>query len=75
MPTAAPTGFLGFISTYGSIIGFFIQMAFYIVVAAAALWAAIVFNRYVKYMVSDDDFSESSDKSAASVVSVEEFVE
>jgi hypothetical protein len=48
------TGFIGWITTYGSIVGFFVQMAFYIVVAIAAAWAAWTFARYVSYMTGDE---------------------
>jgi hypothetical protein len=66
---AAPTGFIGWITTYGSIIGFFVQIAFYTVVAASSAWAAVTFARYVKYMTSEDvEVVESGE-------SVEEFVD
>jgi hypothetical protein len=67
--TGAPTGFIGWISTYGSIIGFFVQLAFYVVVAVSAAWAAVTFARYVKYMTSEEVEIEESD------TSVEEFVD
>jgi hypothetical protein len=69
--TAASGGFVAWITTYGSIIGFFVQILFYVVVATSAAWAAVTFARYVKYMTSEDiAVSGSSDK-----VSVDEFVE
>jgi hypothetical protein len=72
--------FLTWISTYGSIIGFFVQVVFYITVAISAAWAATTFSRYVKYMVSDDDEVEeiSEDESADETsddVPIDEFVE
>ena len=68
--SAAPGGFIGWITTYGSIVGFFVQIAFYVVVAAAAAWAAVTFARYVKFMTSDEVVVDTDGK-----VSVEEFVE
>ena len=59
------------LATYGSMIGFFVQVAFYVVVAGSALWAAITFSRYVKYMTSEDIAPVDS----AAKKSVEEFVE
>ena len=65
------TAFVAWITTYGSIIGFFVQILFYIVVATAAAWAAVTFSRYVKFMTGDEPLvAESSDK-----VKVDEFVE
>ena len=76
MPTsAAPTGFIAWISTYGSIIGFFVQIVFYIVVAASAAWAAVTFARYVKFMTSDEIIVEDDVAEGETKVSVEEFVE
>jgi hypothetical protein len=51
---AAPGGFIGWISTYGSIIGFFVQIAFYIVMAGAVLWASITWAKFAKFMMSDE---------------------
>jgi hypothetical protein len=67
---AAPGGFIGWITTYGSIIGFFVQIAFYVVVATSAAWAAVTFARYVKFMTTDE-----IEESGSAAVSVEEFVE
>ena len=68
-----PTGFMGWISTYGSVIGFFVQIAFYVVVAASAAWAATTFARYVKYMTSTE--IEIIEEEADDETPVEEFVE
>ena len=58
---------VAWIEQYGQIIGFFIQLAFYIVVAVSALWAAIMFAKYVRFMTTEDedvaDSGGSSDKS------------
>ena len=62
---------VAWIEQYASIIGFFVQVAFYIVVAVSALWAAITFARYVKYMTTDEEDSAEP----VEEVSVEEFVE
>ena len=69
--SAAPAGFIGWITTYGSIVGFFVQILFYIVMATSAAWAAVVFARYVKFMTGDEVETEEDSKT----VSVEEFVE
>ena len=69
--TASSGGLVAWISAYGSIIGFFVQIGFYVVVAASAAWAAITFARYVKYMTGDDVAVPGSSEA----VSVEEFVE
>ena len=63
---AAPGGFIGWITTYGSIIGFFVQIFFYIVVAGSAAWAAVMFAKYVNFMMSAELEAETS---------VEEFVD
>ena len=67
---AGSTGFIGWITTYGSIIGFFVQILFYIVMATSAAWATVVFARYVKFMTTDEIMPSDS-----TAVSVEEFVE
>ena len=58
------------ISNYGSMFAFIIQMLFDIIVAVSALWAAINFSRYVKFMMSEPVVTTPSEK-----VSVDEFVE
>ena len=76
---AAPGGFIGWITQYGSIIGFFVQIAFYVVVATSAAWAAVTFARYVKFMTGDEIIVEDDDGDDVAEdkkkVSVEEFVE
>ena len=71
MGTAASGGFLAWITTYGSIIGFFVQIVFYVVVAVSAAWAAVTFARYVKFMTSEEPVASAP----AEKVSVDEFVE
>jgi hypothetical protein len=69
--TAASGGFIAWITTYGSIIGFFVQILFYVIVAGSSVWAATTFARYVKFMTSDEiTVVQPADK-----VSVDEFVE
>jgi hypothetical protein len=68
---AGAPGFVGWVEAYGSIIGFFIQILFYIVVAGASAWAAVTFAKYVKFMTSDEDVATP----VAADKSVEEFVE
>ena len=67
--TGAPSGILGWISTYGTYIGFIVQVIFYVVVAGSAAWAAVTFARYVKYMTSEEPEVVAQEKS------VEKFVD
>ena len=62
---------VAWLGQYASMIAFFVQMTFYIVVAVSAIWAAITFARYVKYMTTD----EGEPGTPVDEVSVEEFVE
>jgi len=65
---------MAFFAQYASMIGFFVQLAFYVVVGVAALWAAITFSRYVKFMTSEEiEVVEASGSDED--VSVDEFVE
>jgi len=70
--SAAAGGFVGWILNYGQIILFFAQLFFWIVVGVAALWAAVVFNRFVNFAVGG---ASSGDKPAEKAVSVDQFVE
>ena len=65
---------VAFIEQYASIFGFFIQMGFYIIIAVSALWAAITFSKYVKFMTTEEEIVSDS-KSSDEKVSVEEFVD
>jgi hypothetical protein len=67
---------------YASIIAYFVQLAFYVVVAASALWAAITFWRYVRYMTTEEveEAGESEGEQAAGDTSdedklIDEFVD
>jgi hypothetical protein len=71
---AAPTGFTAWILANGQIVLFFAQILFWIVLGFAAVWAAFVFNKLVKFTVGDDAPVRAMD-SADKTVSVEEFVE
>jgi uncharacterized membrane protein YuzA (DUF378 family) len=57
-------------SVVAGMAGFIIQIAFYIVVGFSALWATILFSRYVKYVTTD-----AIDDGSLDEVSVDEFVE
>jgi hypothetical protein len=49
---ATPTGFVGWILQYGQIIAFFVQVAYWLVIAAVAVWAAWLFKRLVDFRTS-----------------------
>jgi hypothetical protein len=51
---AEQTGFLGWTIQYGQFLRFYIEIVYFIVLSAAALWAAKTFSRYVKYMTTED---------------------
>ena len=68
---AAQTGFVGWVMANGQIVLFFAQILFWLVLSVAAGWAAVVFNRYVSFMIG----SKPADKPASKAISVEEFVE
>jgi hypothetical protein len=63
------SAFVTWIETYASIVGFFVQMVFYVVVAVSAAWAAVTFARYVKFMTSAEPEVVAPEKS------VEKFVD
>ena len=76
----APTGFIGWLTQYGQIIAFFAQIAFWLVLAVAALWSTLLFRKLVKAQVGESAEAAASDASAVleptdKAVSVEEFVE
>lgn len=83
MTGAESTGFIGWTATYGQVIGFYIQITYYVVLAVASFWAAKTFASYVKYMTTEDveveeteyveDVSESAESDEKK--SVDEFVE
>jgi len=66
-------GIIGWITSYGSYLGFVVQIVFYLVVAGSAAWAAVTFARYVKFMTSAE--SEVESKPDTPELSVEKFVD
>ena len=64
---------IGWITSYGSYLGFVVQILFYLVVAGSAAWAAATFARYVKFMISAE--SEVQREPEAAELSVEKFVD
>ena len=70
---AAPTGFVGWIIANGQVIGFIGQLAFWLVLGVASVWAAATFNRYVNFVMRSSEAAGTS--VADEPVSVEEFVE
>lgn len=72
---AAQTGFVGWVMANGQIVLFFAQILFWLALSVAAGWAAVVFNRYVTFMIGSKPAEKSADKPASKAISVEEFVE
>ena len=60
---------VAWIMQYGSIIGFFVQIAFYVAVGGSSIWAATTLARYVKYMTTEEEIVEEA------ATPVDEFVE
>jgi hypothetical protein len=69
----APTGIVGWILANGQIVLFVAQLLFWLVLGVAAIWAAAVFNRYVKFVTNGPVVDETP--AAEEKVSIEEFVE
>jgi len=72
---AAQTGFVAWVVANGQIILFFAQLVFWLVLSVSAGWAAVVFNRYVTFMIGSKPAEKPADKPASKAISVEEFVE
>jgi hypothetical protein len=72
---AAPTGLVGWILANGQIVLFIAQLLFWLVLGVAAIWAAIVFDRYVKFVMHRDGELEDETPATEEQVSIEEFVE
>ena len=70
---AAPTGLVGWIMANGQMVAFIGQLLFWLVLAVSAVWAAVIFNRYVNFMIRGAKSAETP--AAEKTVSVEEFVE
>ena len=70
---------IAWIEQYGQIVGFFIQLIFYIVVAVSALWAAFTFASYVRFMTTEEEpeagAQSAEDAAKDEGTSVDEFVE
>jgi len=69
------SGFVTWVMANGQIILFFAQILFWLVLSVAAGWAAVVFNRYVSFMIGSKPAEKPADKPASKAISVEEFVE
>ncbi len=71
------TGLLTWITNYGSIVGFFIQIAFYIILAVSALWATLLFKRFVDFRVGTPAAPVESSETAKAeeAPSVDDFVD
>jgi hypothetical protein len=70
---AAPTGFVAWIMANGQVAAFIGQMAYWLVLGVAAIWAVVVFNRYVNFMMRGSESDEAP--AVEEKVSIEEFVE
>jgi hypothetical protein len=70
---AAPTGFVAWIMANGQVVAFIGQLAFWLVLAVASVWATFTFHRYVNFMIGAPKPAETP--VAEETVSVEEFVE
>ena len=74
----AQSGFVGWVLANGQIVLFFAQLIFWLVLAVAAGWAAVVFNRYVSFMMGAMPVTKTVAKPASKSdksVSVDQFVE
>jgi len=49
--TAAPTGFVGWIQTNGQLVLFFAQLAYWVIICVAAVWATLIFRKLVNFKV------------------------
>ncbi len=63
---AAPTGLLGWITEYGNVVYFFGQLIYWLVICAAAVWATLLFRKFVNARVA-----QWSDQNAAAGTSLE----
>ncbi len=67
---ASPTGFVGWILQYGQIIAFFAQLIYWIVIAAVAVWATLLFKRLVDFRTGTLSAADNKEP-----VKVEEFTD
>jgi hypothetical protein len=72
---AAPGGFLGWIATYGQYIAFIAQIIYWIVIAAVAVWAVLLFKRLVDFRTAVATPTAPSADSGKKSVKVEEFTD
>ena len=66
---------IGWITAYGSYVGFVVQIIFYLVVAGSAAWAAFTFAGYVRYMTADGSTTEQKSPSSVPDKAIEKFVD
>ncbi|MDP2232425.1 MAG: hypothetical protein Q8K89_02225 [Actinomycetota bacterium] len=76
---SAPSGFQAQFQEFMYYAGPIIQILFWVVIAAAAIWACVIFKRYVAFQMGAGSTMSGADEGAApaseKTVSVEEFVE
>jgi hypothetical protein len=74
---AAPSALVTWLNNYGGIISFFVQMIYFIVIAAVATYAVILFKRLVDFKVGKPAKvkTEKSEDENETDVKVEEFVD
>jgi hypothetical protein len=76
---AQQTGIEAWINQYGNIIYFFGQLAFWLALAAAAIYAVILFKKLVDHQVGASDANApkpgAETKDAEEPVKIDEFVE
>lgn len=47
-----PTGFLGWITVYGQYVAFFVQLVYWVILSAVAIWATLLFRKLVNAKVA-----------------------
>ena len=81
MVATEQTGIMAFVAQYGQVIYFFAQIAFWLVLSVAALWATLLFRKLVAHQTAGVVAPESLIVEPAvpaadeKPVKVEEFVE
>jgi len=73
-----PGGFIGWIQQNGQLVLFFAQLAYWLVLCVAAIWATLLFRKLVQTRTSPETGALTSDDARppiAAQVSVDEFVE
>lgn len=65
--------------SYGPYLQFYLQILFWIVLGVAALWAALSFSRYVKFMTGAAEEAEEElsavSQSGTNPIAVDQFVD